>query len=258
MKIVVYTANIGDYDSVDIPQFLELNKDVKFVLFTTNKQLRSNKIDIRYVEDYMSIDRDPQRVARFFKLQPHKVLPPHDISIWHDSCLSLKITNYNKVVEENLINRSLEMICYRHPNRNCLYREASACISQSLDNQLLIKRQIERYKGEGFPSNKGLYDTGIMIRVNSQKMQVFNDMWYDEVKRGSKRDQISHMYCIRKNKVRIGSFIEGYGDRKGKSLILTKRKHIKDTRVKRSKFQEKKDLSLEIMNRKIAYKMKFG
>ena len=104
----------------------------------------------------------------------------------------------------------------------------------------------------------GLYDTGIVIRVNSRKMQQFNDTWYDEVNKGSKRDQISQMYCIVKNKVRVGAFISGYGERKGKSPILVKRKHLKNNRVKVSKFQEKKDLSLEIMNRKIAYKMKFG
>lgn len=258
MKIVVYTANIGDYDPVDIPQFIELNKDVKFVLFTTNRQLRSNKIDIRYVEDYMSIDKDPQRVARFFKLQPHKVLPPHDISIWYDSCLELKIPDYRKLIEENLINRSLEMICYKHPNRICLYREAESCLSQGLDNETLIKNQISRYKKERFSPNMGLYDTGIVIRVNSRKMQQFNDMWYDEVKKGSKRDQISQMYCVAKNKVRAGAFISIYGDRKGKSPILTKRKHIKNIRVKIPKPNKKRDLALEIMNRKIAYKMKFG
>lgn len=254
MKIIVYTANIGNYDNVELPLFMNRNQNVQFIQFTTNLKERSNSWNLRFVEDPNSISKDPQRVARYFKLQPHKVLPPHDVSIWFDSCLSLKINDYTQFISEILLSRGLDMVSYNHPKRNCLYREAIACISQRLDNKDVIENQIKRYKQDSFPSNFGLYDTGFIIRVNNPKMQEFNDLWYSELENGSKRDQISHPYCTWKKKIKINTFLKGVN--KGKSPYLVKRKHIKLRNKISNQEKQKESIAIEILNKKIAYKMR--
>lgn len=254
MQIVVYTANIGNYDLLQTPQFAERNKNVKFVLFTTDLNFRSNFWDVRFIDNANLINKDNQRVARYFKLQPHKVLPPHDVSIWFDSCLTLKIPDYLQFIDENLLSRGLDTVVYSHPKRNCLYREASVCISQNLDDKGIIEKQVLSYKQQRFPANYGLYDTGLMIRTNSKKMQEFNDLWYHELKNGSKRDQISHPFCIFKKNIKIKTFTKGAN--KGHSPFLVKRKHIKARISVVKNKSSQKDIAVEVMNRKIAYKMR--
>lgn len=255
MKIIVYTANINNYDVVELPKFTELNRDVEFILFTTDLSFKSKVWQVRYVNDYKLIHKDSQRVARYFKLQPHKVLPPHDISIWFDCCLSLKISSYAKFAADNLLGRCLDMVSYRHPKRTCLYDEGAACMSQNLDNGITIKRQMNFYKKQGLPLNFGLFDTGFLIRRNTSKMVEFNDLWYKELKKGSKRDQLSHSYVLWQTGIKISSFTEGL--KKGQSPYLKKRKHINFRGKKaKNKATKKEDISVAIMNKKIAYKMR--
>jgi len=255
MKTIVYTANIGNYDHIDMPAFRSLNPDVEFILFTTDLKYKSDDWTVKYVVDPKLINEDNQRVARYFKLQPHKVLPPHDVSIWFDSCLSLKIKSYKKFLKENLIDRDLEMVSYKHPLRNCSYVEATVCMSMGLDNGIRIKRHMESYRKQRFPKNFGLFDTGLVVRVNTPKMVEFNDLWYTELKAKSKRDQLSHPYAVWKTGIRIASFLKG--SKKGASPYLKKRKHrtgririggaLQTSKPKRTEAQD-------ALNRKLAFK----
>ena len=253
MKIIVYTANIGNYDVPETPAFIKQNPSVEFVYFTTDTTYRSNDWTVRFVDNMPHAHIEPQRTARYFKLQPHKVLPHHDVSIWFDCCLSLQIQDYIDFIQKNLIDQGVDMVAYTHPRRKCLYKEGETCAEQGLDNSIRIKRQMERYRKAKFPINMGLYDTGVMIRKNNQKIQHFNDIWFTELTNGSKRDQLSHMYAIWKTGVTIKPFVEGMS--KGKSPYLKKRKH----NVKRKKPVTKANImSVEqrILNKRIAYKMR--
>lgn len=257
MKTILYTAHIGNYDIIEPPKYLAINQDVHLILFTTDKNFKSDIWDVRYVDRPEDIDPDPQRVARYFKLQPHKVLPPHDINIWFDSCLSLKIVQYKKFVDENLLNRGLDMVAYNHPRRVCLYDEADACMSQGLDNGITIKRQMKRYRKEIFPVRFGLYDTGILIRRNTPEMIKFQDLWFEELRTGSKRDQLSHSYALWKTGIRISSFIKGTS--KGHSPYLKKRKHLFSRRKNKNQATSSpRTVGREqaVLNKKIAYQMR--
>ncbi len=254
MKIIVYTANIGNYDIVDLPGFKKDNPDITFILFTTDRHFRSNDWEVRYIHTPELINKDNQRVARYFKLQPHKVLPPHDFNIWFDSCLSLKIKDYKSFVKLDLLDRKLDMVSYRHPKRNCLYEEAESCKNQGLDNGIRIKRQMERYKKEFFPKNFGLFDTGFLLRRNTVLMQQFQDVWYKELDTGSKRDQLSHSYALWKTGISIASYTKG--SKKGNSPYLKKRKHIIPRGSINKSVGKKVNREAEIMNKLIAYKMR--
>lgn len=254
MKIIVYTANIGNYDVPEIPAYMKQNPSIEFVYFTTDMTYRSNDWTVRYVENLPEVHVDPQRAARYFKLQPHAVLPLHDINIWFDCCLSLTIIDYISFVERNLIDQKVDMVAYKHPRRSCLYKEGDVCAGQGLDNSIRIKRQMERYRKERFPVNLGLYDTGIMIRWNNKKMQEFNNLWFTELTHGSKRDQLSHVYSMWKANIIIKPFVEGTA--KGQSPFLKKRKH----KVKRKQVIAKAvvtSVEQKILNKKIAYQMKY-
>ena len=119
MSIVIYSANINDYD-IHLP--LEYyDKKVRYILFTDNKYLKSKIWEINHI-DFLDSKLDPRKKARFLKLNPHKVLPKHDISIWIDSCYRPKFIDVKKMLDE--INFNESVMCYKHNERNCIYEES--------------------------------------------------------------------------------------------------------------------------------------
>lgn len=219
-KIIVYTANFGNYDQLFNPSIKSDNID--YILFTDNTSLKSNIWNINYI-NYKKINQDPQRAARYYKLNPHIVLKDHDISIWIDSCLSLNNIQINNIIKENFIDR--DIVCYKHPKRICLYEEARVCSALNLDNKGLINNQVNDYIKENFPSNYGLFDTGFMIRKNTKEVNKFNELWWKELSKGSKRDQLSQSYCSWKLRIKIHNFNVGFS--KYKSPYVKKHKHLK-------------------------------
>lgn len=52
-----------------------------------------------------------------------------------------------------------------------------------------------KYRSEGFPENAEMVQTGIEVRRhNDPNLIKFNELWFDEVRTKSKRDQLSFNY----------------------------------------------------------------
>ena len=83
MKIIVYSVNTGGYDDFREPKIYDPN--VRYILFTDNKYYKSKIWEICHT-DFLPKNLDNRRKARYIKLNPHIVLPEHDVSIWVDHC----------------------------------------------------------------------------------------------------------------------------------------------------------------------------
>jgi len=193
MKVIIYTANINRFDDFYNPKVQE--PEYEYYYYT----------DVHYRESkwkFLKIDTsgDDRRVARYYKINSHE-LPPHDISVWVDSSFRIngnltKLVNWASRMKE-------EVFTYQHPSRRCTYDEANACIKQGKDNYSIINNQMYKYLAEGFPKNKGMYATGIMLRKNTPHVYHFNKRWHQEVKDGSLRDQLSIVYAAWKTNTKI-------------------------------------------------------
>lgn len=203
MKIIVYSVNTGGYDNLYSPKICDPN--VRYILFTDNKYFKSKIWEVNHV-DFLSEIKDNRRIARYVKINSHLVLPSHDISIWIDHCYSPRINNFEKMLKENPFE---SIMSYRHDCRNCIYDEAKKIISDKLDYELTVKKQMEKYLLESFPKNIGLFDSGFTVRKNDDKVKLFNDTWWSEISNGSARDQLSQVYSSWKTKVPISSFSVG-------------------------------------------------
>jgi hypothetical protein len=69
-----------------------------------------------------------------------------------------------------------------------------------------------KYEREGFPKNQGLFSTGFIVRRNNKNVANFNEIWWDEVKNYSARDQLSQVYSawkcgLRIDNINIGSSV---------------------------------------------------
>ena len=191
-KKVVYTAITGDYDELLTPTYL--NDDWDYICFTDNENINSDVWEIRKMEDS---DLDKVKKARMYKILPHVFLPEYEYSLWIDGNFRI-INDMNEYIKK-YANNNL-MMCIIHPDRDCVYDEADACIEQKKDSPEVILNQINRYKAENYPKKWGMIASGILFRKHNdpQVIKVMNT-WWEELKYQSRRDQLSFNYACWKN-----------------------------------------------------------
>lgn len=199
-KKVVYTCITGGYDSLIEPTYL--TSDFDYVCFTDNTDMKSGVWQIRplpkEVEGLSQIKKQ-----RYIKINAHKVLKEYDLSIWVDGCVTVK-GDLNELLK-NVLKDDCAVYVPQHPNRKCIYAEADACISMKKDVKENITQQIERYKNEGFPKNYGLLQSNIMVRKHNDRDCIkLMETWFEELKNGSHRDQLSFNYASwKENTIKI-------------------------------------------------------
>lgn len=189
-KKVIYTCITNNYDNLIEDEFYL--EDYDYICFTNNENLKSNRWKIEKIPNTLS-SLSPAKQARYIKTHPHIFLSNYELSVWIDG--SIKILNDFS----ELINSSVIQIP-QHPNRNCIYKEAIAVIKQKKDTKENVDKQIIKYHELGYPENYGLVQSNIIIRKHNDKncIKLMED-WWNEIKNGSHRDQLSFNYVLWKN-----------------------------------------------------------
>lgn len=202
MKIVVYTAIFGDYDDLITPVYGEiLKQQADFICFTDNPNLKSDFFNIRLVKRPVP---DPMKSNRYYKILSHVVLPEYEKVIYVDANVKIICKDFRGIVDTYLRHRSY--CFFKHTDKDCLYEEAHWVLSKpGLDNPKIVKKQIEQYRLDGFPTHFGLI-AGTFILRNNFDLQVhnINELWWEEVKTKSRRDQLSFDYIRWKTNLKIG------------------------------------------------------
>lgn len=105
----------------------------------------------------------------------------------------------NKFVKETIVNEC-SIYVPKHPFRNCIYDEESAVVRMRKDKSEITKPQMDRYKEDGFPKKYGLLQSNILLRKhNNEDCIKLMECWFEELKNGSHRDQLSFNYASWKN-----------------------------------------------------------
>lgn len=195
-KKVIYTCITGEYDDVKEPTYITNGFD--YVCFTDNMNMKSNIWRIKplpaEVDELSNVKKQ-----RYVKVNPHRVLDDgYELSIWVDGNVLVK-GDLNKLLDTIDLSES-SVFVPKHPSRDCIYREARAVISMKKDTAEHIDPQIKKYKDEGFPKEYGLLQSNILIRKhNEDDCKKLMDEWFEEIKNGSHRDQLSFNYIQWKN-----------------------------------------------------------
>lgn len=135
---------------------------------------------------------EPRRNAKIYRILSHKFID-EEYALWVDGNIDLKVT------EQELIDLmgDKDVLAFKHPyGRDCLYQEAEECKRLGLDYPELIDEQIARYRAEGFKEHQGLWQTGVLLRRQTEEVQRLNEKWWAELCLGSMRDQISFPYIF--------------------------------------------------------------
>lgn len=191
MNKVIFTVLTGGYDNLIDP--LVISEGWDYICFTDDPKIKSDVWKIIQIENENSLSA--YKIARVYKLNPHKYLDKYDISI-HIDCNARIIYDLNKL-EDEIINKNVDINLAKHRHRNCLYQEAGACITFNRGNKQEILNQVEEYKSKGMPENFGLYSCGFQYRnLKSERLEEFSNEWVNQILKYSVRDQISFPYVL--------------------------------------------------------------
>lgn len=200
-KVVCYTAIIGNYDSLIVPEAIV--KEWDYVVFTDSIIEGEHIFEVR-TPDFK--DSNPTRVARYYKTHPHKYFGNYDYAIWIDSNILVKGNHLKNSVRECTESGTLLKL-NPHPKHRNIVEELEGCIRFKKDDVGLMQQQVNTYISEGLPQDFGMYETNIIItRANDQRVQPFFEGWWNEIDKTSTRDQLSIGYALWKTSLPFDVF----------------------------------------------------
>ena len=206
-NIAVLTSITGSKDNLIENQ---CKGDAKFIAYL-DKPWMSDTWEIRKAYDKF---KDPRRNSRLPKLMPHLFVDT-EYSIWIDGNMTL-LKPPEEVVEKYLKDHDLAI--FKHPSRDCIYDEALVCAKLNLDDPEIIIEQAKAYEESGYAKKKGLCECGMIIRRHTPEVQAFNEAWFAEYSRYSRRDQISFMYAVDKIGLRINAIKANFVEKDGELI----------------------------------------
>lgn len=187
MKIIIFTAVFGSYQKKmegknvvwSLPQVLSPpeNWDLEYYLFTdkeTMELLNENK-NWNIILYHHSLSS--RMAARKIKIIDYKtLLPPHDLSIWMDSNVSMTPDTCFRMFRT--LPLSSPMWTLKHPSRKCTYDEIEFCYQKGMGNLKSFRDQRSILLKEKFPKEYGLAETRILGRLCTKEVFLFNETWW--------------------------------------------------------------------------------
>ena len=182
--LAVYTAIFGGYDVLASPPY---PNGVDHVAFTDAAGSAPAPWRERMVAPPHS---DPRKAARYYFARSCRVLPEYEITIMHGGNVALSVP------PEALLRyvRKTPIAAFLHPHRDNVYDEPEACVALGKDVPENMAEQVERYREEGFPGTS-FSACILLVRRNTPEVQAFEDLWWQEIFKGSARDQLSFDYA---------------------------------------------------------------
>ena len=200
-KIAVYTCITGNYDELQEISKNVFENNIDYYCFTNNKNVKSNTWKVIYIEDFSLTNHMLNRKIKI--LGNELINDKYDILVWIDGNVVIK-EKISKFLSEQCDLKNYSFCAFKHPDRNCIYDEGTACVRLKKDNKDIILKQLSFYEKDGYPRNNGLCEMGIFVRRNNDKIvQETMQLWYEMINKYSKRDQLSFMWCVKKRKLRL-------------------------------------------------------
>jgi hypothetical protein len=243
-KRVIYTNIIGDYERLNeelVPDF----PGIPLLCFTDNKNLKSDKWNCVYIEPKFS--SDPIRSSRYLKIIGHELLNEFEEIMWVDNCVQLKP---NAVSLFNIYLKSNDLAIPIHSFRENLKEEFITVLDYGYDDPRILLNQMNDYNHESSEILKSkVFWNGIILKRNNLIVKDAMRLWFDQLLKYSKRDQLSLPYVLSKVKINFESInIDNFESEFHKWPISLNRKS-KHT-------QENKEFLSNILNIMSNYKLK--
>lgn len=185
MNKVCVVPIFGDYDKLKEPTFI--SDGWKYICISD----KHHKSKVWKTKIFKNKELTNKQKSGYVLTQIHKLID-YDICVIVGGQIQINNDLNNFVFKEDFITLD-------HPSRNCIYKEAQACILLDKDDPKVIAKHMYRYLSEGFPVNMGMIQTGVTIRRRTKEVNKVCDDWWNEILNGSQRDQLSFNYVAFKN-----------------------------------------------------------
>jgi hypothetical protein len=128
-----------------------------------------------------------------------------EASLWMDGSIHVLDHRFVALVRGQL--EEHEVVLWDHPeDRDCFLEEARHCHDWGKWPDEPILAQADHYLAEGMPEHFGLWATGSIARMHTDRMKSLGDAWLAEMQRWTIRDQISLPYLFWRAGIRPGTF----------------------------------------------------
>ena len=189
MKIAVYTAISGNKSELLDPPLV--HKDIDYIAFTDQTYRKFNTWQVRNIIPFTLASKFTQRRnAKIFKILPQMFLNEYDLTIYHDGghfCMMHPL----EIIERYMPKVDDDLAVFKHRWNTCIYKEAQDVLRENVDLPELINPQIEYYRSNKYPEDNGLYELPVLIRKKSDRNNLLNLRWWEQICKWSSRDQIS-------------------------------------------------------------------
>lgn len=180
-----------------------------YTVTTGNKDpyIEQNYPIVRFNDAYDKF-KDNRRNSRIQKILSHKYFDS-EYTIYIDGNMKLLIS------PEEVIKRYMngcDMALFAHGARDCIYDEAVEVAKLKMDDPETIIEQAKYYEDHEYAKHKGLLQGGFIVRRNNERTQRFNEAWWADFCRFSRRDQLSLMPAIDKSGVIVNKINEHWVD----------------------------------------------
>ena len=179
--MIVYTAIFNNYDLLQSPPVAV--EGVRYVCITDEAPLKRNGWDIHLVD--RPLVPHPY-IQRSYKILAHRVFPDADVSLYLDGTFEL-LVDPRRLADRYLTDADLAL--FRHPQRDGVYAELSACEDLGKERREITTLAEERYRAQGMPETGYLHAAGVLIRRHTDQVAEFNERWMTELLDSSVRDQ---------------------------------------------------------------------
>ena len=192
IKKVVYSIVVDEYDKIST---FKKQEGYNYFLFSDRNYKNTNWTIISISNLINKTNISKIKMTRFFKLFPHLFFKDYDLSIYFDASFIIK-GNLNELLLRTL-NPSFDLYLLQHPFTNKVFKEISIVVYYKKDTNESVNIVKKRYIEENFPDNLGLTENCIIIRRhNKKKIIKLMEIWWNEIKNYSYRDQLSLNYAI--------------------------------------------------------------
>ncbi|QEN12683.1 glycosyltransferase domain-containing protein [Mycolicibacterium sp. ELW1] len=205
--IALYTATIGGYetptailpdqDSLDYPagniDYYRF-EDASVAAAPVVGQTPSPTSPWTHIQDKERVPGDPIRSARAIKILGHPALSTYDVTVWIDNRVRLKVAVEELV--ERFLPAGVDVALPLHSYHQSLSEEFEAILHGRFDDPRRVREQKRTYS-RTMPNlfAQPVYWTAILIRRNNAAVERFNTIWWEQVLRYSRRDQLSFPYA---------------------------------------------------------------
>ena len=204
LKIALYTATIGQYEhpSEVLPHSTDNGSlgHADCYRFTDSPILgdedKNRQAQPRWkdVQDAPRLFGDPIRSARAIKILGHSVLSAYDVTVWVDNRVRLKVAAEELV--ERFLPKDADVAVPLHSIHGSLSEEFNAVLHARLDDPRRVREQRATYgRATPYLAAQPVYWTAILIRRNNPSVSSLNSIWWEQVLRYSRRDQLSFPYA---------------------------------------------------------------